>query len=276
MTSFTRSVGVVTGAAAGMGRSLAIELARRGARVAICDIDSAGLAETARLCRLHGADVESAIVDVVEHDQMRAFADTVLTRFGTVNYLFNNAGVGYAGTVEHSSIKDIERIMDIDFWGVVHGTKIFLPHLIDSGDGHIANTSSIFGLFAAPTQSAYNAAKFAVRGFTESLRQEMLAAEHPVTVSSVHPGGVRTDIARNMTMADGAGRPDNLVRFFDRFAITTPDRAARTIIDGTAAGKAKILVGPDAHLANLGIRIVDIRYQRLVTFLATKVSNDWL
>ncbi|MFG3703070.1 SDR family NAD(P)-dependent oxidoreductase, partial [Micromonospora sp. NPDC047620] len=248
-------VAVVTGAASGMGRSLAIELARRGAHLALCDLDAEELAETAAQCFAYNAQVETAVLDVAEYEQMLRFAETVLARFGAVHDVFNNAGIGFVGTVENSDIKDLSRVLDVDYWGVVHGTKAFLPHLIASGDGRIANTSSVFGLFAVPTQSAYNAAKFAVRGFTESLRQEMLTAGHPVTVSSVHPGGVRTAIA---TKATGTNPEElqHLVQLFDRLARTTPEKAACVILDGTAKGKAKILVGADAHLSDLRVRII--------------------
>ena len=262
-------VAVVTGAASGMGRSLAIELARRGAHLALCDLDAEELAETAARCFAYNARVETAVLDVAEYEQMLRFAETVLARFGAVHDVFNNAGIGFVGTVENSDIKDLSRVLDVDYWGVVHGTKAFLPHLIASGDGRIANTSSVFGLFAAPTQSAYNAAKFAVRGFTESLRQEMLTAGHPVTVSSVHPGGVRTAIA---TKATGTNPEElqHLVQLFDRLARTTPEKAARVILDGTAKGKAKILVGADAHVSDLLVRILGSSYQRILATLATR------
>lgn len=265
-------VAVVTGAASGMGRGLATELARRGARLALCDVDAAGLAETAARCEALGAEVESAVVDVAEYEQVRAFAETVVARFGVVNALFNNAGIGFVGTVEKSDIKDIARIVDIDFWGVVHGTKAFLPHLIASGEGRIANTSSVFGLFSMPSQSAYNAAKFAVRGFTESLRLEMLVEGHPVTVSCVHPGGVRTAIAANSTGADPE-QVRQLGQVFDRIARTDADTAARVILDGTAAGKAKILVGADAHALDLLVRVLGSGYQRIAARIARGVLN---
>ncbi|MTE11427.1 SDR family NAD(P)-dependent oxidoreductase [Nocardia aurantiaca] len=262
-------VAVVTGAASGMGRSLAVELARRGASLALCDLDADGLAETAARCRAYGAEVETAVLDVAEYEQMLSFADTVIARFGTVHDVFNNAGIGFVGAVENSDIKDLSRVLDVDYWGVVHGTKAFLPHLIASGAGRIANTSSIFGLFAVPTQSAYNAAKFAVRGFTESLRQEMLAAGHPVTVSSVHPGGVRTAIATKAT-GTNLDELEHLVHLFDRLARTSPEKAARVILDGTAQGKAKILVGADAYLADILVRILGSSYQRVLAALATR------
>ncbi|MBF6357971.1 SDR family NAD(P)-dependent oxidoreductase [Nocardia higoensis] len=256
-------VAVVTGAASGMGRELAVELARRGARLALCDVDAAGLAETAARCRVQRAEVLTEVVDVSQYEQVQRFADAVIERYGVVDDLFNNAGVGFVGTVERSELKDIARVVDIDFWGVVHGVKAFLPHLIASGAGRIANTSSVFGLFSAPSQSAYNAAKFAVRGFTESLRQEMLMAGHPVTVSVVYPGGIRTAIAANATGVDSAELAD-LAALFERNAMTGADRAARVILDGTAAGRPKILVGPDAKVADLMVRVLGASYMGLL------------
>ena len=140
-----------------------------------------------------------------------------------VHQIYNNAGIAYTGAVEVSQFKDIERVVDVDFWGVVNGTKAFLPHLLASGDGHVVNVSSLFGIFAVPGQSAYNAAKFAVRGFTEALRQEMLVAGHPVAVTTVHPGGIKTAIARNATAADGLDS-EELAKVFDpKYGDIPPD-----------------------------------------------------
>ena len=177
-------------------------------KLALSDIDAEGLAETVRQAEALGADVKSDRLDVAEREAVLAYADAVVAHFGTVNQVYNNAGIAYNGDVEKSEFKDIERIMDVDFWGVVNGTKAFLPHVIASGDGHVVNISSLFGLIAVPGQSAYNAAKFAVRGFTEALRQEMLIAKHPVKVTCVHPGGIKTAVARNATVADGEDAPD--------------------------------------------------------------------
>lgn len=260
MDSYRGEVAVVTGAAAGMGRSLAVELARRGARLAICDVDADGLAETATICAGLGAAVEAEVVNVAERDVVLAFADMVIARFDVVNYVFNNAGIAAVGSVMQSDFKDIERVMDIDFWGVVNGTKAFLPHLIASGDGHVVNTSSILGMLGAPNCNAYAAAKFAVRGFTESLRQEMLATGAPVTVSCVHPGGIRTDIVKNTSVGGtGAGA---MLALLDKYAMTSSDDAARVILDGVAKSRSKILVGLDAKIIDLAVRVLGSAYQR--------------
>ena len=199
MEGFAGKVVVVTGAGSGIGQALAVELGRREAKVAISDVDTEGLAVTEEKLKAIGAPVKSDRLNVTEREAFLLYADAVKAHFGKVNQIYNNAGIAFTGDVEISEFKDIERVMDVDFWGVVNGTKAFLPYLIESGDGHVVNVSSLFGIFAVPGQSAYNAAKFAVRGFTEALRQEMLAKQHPVAVTCVHPGGIKTAIARNAT-----------------------------------------------------------------------------
>lgn len=271
MSEFTGKVVVITGAGSGIGRALAVNLARRGATLALSDKDPAGLADTADQVRALGADVRSDHLDVTQREAVLEYADAVAAHFGTVNQIYNNAGIAYHGEFLKSEFKDIERIMDVDFWGVVNGTKAFLPHLIASGDGHVVNVSSLFGLLSMPGQSAYNAAKFAVRGFTESLRQEMLIAKHPVKVTCVHPGGIKTAIARNAT----AGPDEDLAtvaEFFDRkLARTSPEDAAETIVNGVRKGRARVLIGADATLLDLWVRLVGSGYQRIVATIAGRV-----
>ncbi len=190
MTFYSGKVCVITGAASGIGRALAYDLAKRGALLALSDVDDVGLAETARQAVRLGAQVRTDRLDVSDRPAVLAYADAVVAHFGVVNVVINNAGIAFTGDIEEMAFSDIEHVMNIDFWGVVNGTKAFLPYLIASGDGHVVNISSLFGLLATPSQGAYNAAKFAVRGFTEALRQEMLVAGHPVRVTCVHPGGV--------------------------------------------------------------------------------------
>lgn len=214
MSSFEGKVAVITGAGSGIGRALALNLSEKRAKLALSDVDTDGLAKTVRLAQALGAQVKSDRLDVAEREAVLAHADAVVAHFGTVHQVYNNAGIAYNGNVDKSEFKDIERIIDVDFWGVVNGTKAFLPHVIASGDGHIVNISSLFGLIAVPGQSAYNAAKFAVRGFTEALRQEMLVARHPVKVTCVHPGGIKTAVARNATVADGEDQ-QTFAEFFD-------------------------------------------------------------
>ncbi len=264
MKSFTGKVAVVTGAASGMGRSLAVQLAQERALLAISDVDLDGLAETARLARDRGARVHTQRLDVADREAVEAYADAVVEEYGEVHLLVNNAGIAMTGEVEHLTVKDVERIIDVDFWGVVHGTMAFLPHLIASGEGTLVNTSSLFGLIAMPGQSAYNAAKFAVRGFTESLRQEMLIAGHPVTVTCVHPGGIRTNIARSSTAVGGHDVAALTELFERRLARVSADDAARAILRGARRGRARVLIGADARALDLLQRLTGSGYQRLV------------
>ena len=203
-----------------------------------------------------------------------AYADAVVAHFGKVNQIYNNAGIAFAGDVEASHFKDIERVMDVDFWGVVNGTKVFLPHLIASGDGHVVNVSSIFGLFSVPGQAAYNSAKFAVRGFTEALRQEMALAGHPVKVTCVHPGGIKTAIARNMETVEGLDKVELAQTFDKKLASTSPQKAARIILEAVRKNKARVLVGPDATALDLIVRATGSGYQRLFsTVMSRMVPN---
>ena len=179
MEGFAGKVAVVTGAGSGIGQALALELGRSGASVAISDVDTEGLAVTEERLKAIGAQVKADRLNVTEREAFLLYADGVKDHFGKVNQIYNNAGIAYVGDVEVTPFKDIERVMDVDFWGVVNGTKAFLPHLIASDDGHVVNVSSLFGIFSVPGQAAYNSAKFAVRGFTEALRQEMDVAKPP-------------------------------------------------------------------------------------------------
>lgn len=260
MTHFTDKVAVVTGAGSGIGRALAVELARRGAKVAISDVDDQGLAETLDLVKAQGADVRSDHLDVAERELVLAYADAVAEHFGRVNMVFNNAGIAFTGSIEEMSFKDVEKVMDVDFWGVVNGTKAFLPHLIASGDGHVINISSVFGIFAVPTQSAYNAAKFAVRGFTEALRQEMITEKRPVKVTCVHPGGIKTNIARNADQSEGRDHAA-LSKEFDKLAHMSSDKAARVILRAVEKGRARVLVGWDAKAMDAFVRVTGSAYQ---------------
>jgi NAD(P)-dependent dehydrogenase (short-subunit alcohol dehydrogenase family) len=262
MSGFGGKVAVVTGAGSGIGQALAIELARRGAKLAISDIDTKGLADTERQIRDLGADVKADRLDVTEREAVLAYADAVNAHFGRVNQIYNIAGIAFLGDIEVSGFKDIERVMDVDFWGVVNGTKAFLPHLIASGDGHVVNMSSMFGLFGVQGQAAYNAAKFAVRGFTEALGQEMRQAGHRVQVTSVHPGYIKTAIARSAGTAEGVDKTPAIATF-DKVAITSPQRAAKIILRAVDRNKARVLPGPDAKLFDLVVRAMGSGYMRL-------------
>jgi len=264
MEGFAGKVAVITGAGSGIGQALAIELAKSGAKVAISDVDTEGLAQTEEQLKAIGASYKSDRLDVTEREAFLLYADAVKEHFGgKVNQIYNNAGIAFTGDVEVSQFKDIERVMDVDFWGVVNGTKAFLPHLIASGDGHVINVSSVFGLFAVPGQAAYNSAKFAVRGFTEALRQEMIAAGHPVKVTTVHPGAVKTAIARNATAVEGFDAQELASLFDKRLARTSPQAAARIILDAVRKNRARVLVGVDAKILDALVRLTGSGYQRL-------------
>jgi NADP-dependent 3-hydroxy acid dehydrogenase YdfG len=270
MTSITGKVAVVTGAASGIGRALAYELARRGAKLAISDIDATGLAQTAKQLRVIGAPVHEARLDVTDREAVLAYAEEIATDFGTVNIVVNNAGIAFTGDIEKMTFEQIERVLDVDFWGVVNGTKAFLPHLIASGDGHVVNISSLFGLLSMPGQGAYNAAKFAVRGFTEALREEMLINGHPVRVTCVHPGGIQTAIARNAGAVDGEDAAE-IAEFFDsKLARTSAESAAKSILRAVTGNRPRAVVGLDAKLLDLLVRITGPGYQRLVALVAAR------
>ncbi len=272
MEGFAGKVAAITGAGSGIGQALALELGRSGATVAISDVDTEGLAQTEEKLKAIGAPVRADRLDVTEREAFQIYADQVNEHFGKVNQIYNNAGIAFTGDVEVSQFKDIERVMDVDFWGVVNGTKAFLPHLIASGDGHIINVSSFFGIFSMPGQAAYNAAKFAVRGFTEALRQEMVLAGHPVKVTAVHPGGIKTAIVRNATAAEGVDA-DAFARLFDkRLAGTSPHRAAQIILEAVRKDKARVLVGRDAQVLDLIVRLTGSGYQRLFSPVVARMK----
>ena len=271
MKSFEGKVAVVTGAASGIGRALALALADEGARLALSDVDTEGLARTAALARARGARVHEQRLDVADREAVVAYAETVVGVHGGVHLVINNAGIALTGDVKDLTFKDVERIIDVDFWGVAHGTMAFLPHLIASGEGTLVNVSSLFGLIAMPGQSAYNAAKFAVRGFTEALRQELLISGEPVTVTCVHPGGIKTNIARNATAVGGHDAAALSELFDAKLARTTPERAAQVILGAARRGKARVLIGADAKALDALQRLTGSGYQRLVAIAARRI-----
>ncbi|MFI5778768.1 SDR family NAD(P)-dependent oxidoreductase [Nocardia sp. NPDC051570] len=269
--AFVGKVAVVTGAGSGIGRALAVDLAGRGARLAVSDVDAEGLARTARLCEARGALVMYDRIDVTERDAIESYAAHVHSRFGIVHQIYNNAGIAYYGEVERAPYKDFERVLDVNFWGVVNGTKAFLPHLIESGDGHVVNVSSLFGLVAYPGQSAYTASKFAVRGFTEALAEEMAIAGHPVRVSCVYPGGIKTAVARNATVVAGADPASFARGFDDRLALHTPEMAARTVLDGVRGHRGRIVVGAEAKALDWVSRLTPLGARKCAALLARLV-----
>lgn len=257
----------ITGAASGIGRALAEDLARRGAHLALSDVDEAGLAETAGRCS--GVKVTTRRVDVADRAAVFAWADEVVGEHGRVDLVVNNAGVALAGAAESLEIEDLEWIVGVNFWGVVHGTQAFLPKLKANGSGHVVNLSSVFGLISVPTQSAYNATKFAVRGFTDALRMELQIEGAPVSCTTVHPGGIATNIARSARVDDSVGKlsgvdPDDAARQFGKMLRTPPEDAAKVILDGVLRNKRRVLVGADAKAIDLLARLPAGAYQGLL------------
>ncbi len=243
-TDLRGKVVVITGAGSGIGRALAVVAAGRGARLALSDVDLVGLGSTAARCRALGAEVLEETLDVRDRNLIRAHAESVVEHFGQVNVVINNAGVALGATAERMSEKDLDWVLDVDLHGVIDSSQIFLPHLIASGEGHLVNISSVFGLIPVPSQSAYNAAKYGVRGYTESVSMELRASEHDVWVLCVHPGGIRTNIARNARTEGGDAR--SIAESFDRVARMEPMRAAQIIIGAVERRQRRVLVGADA------------------------------
>jgi NAD(P)-dependent dehydrogenase (short-subunit alcohol dehydrogenase family) len=247
MPFLPNGVAVVTGAGSGIGRALARQLAVASSALALADIDEAGLQQTAASLSERGVQLTTHVVDVSDESAMQSFAQDVLARHGRVTLLINNAGVALHGRFEEISLDDLRWLMGINFWGVVHGVKYFLPLLKKEPRAHIVNISSVFGIVAPAGQSAYSASKFAVRGFTEALRHELEGTS--VFVSCVHPGGIRTPIARRARL--GANTPpgarDEAVARFDRLTPTMPDAAAARILQGVERREPRILIGRDAR-----------------------------
>jgi len=273
-------VAVVTGAGSGIGEALAVALAERGARLAVSDVNEKGLAETVDRVKAAGAQVRADVLDVTDREAVRAYAATVAEHFGVVHQLYNNAGIaGQSKSVLDSEYEAYERILDVNLWGVIHGTKEFLPHLIASGDGQIVNISSLNGIMGQESLSAYCASKFAVRGFTESLRAEMLKAGHPVGVTVVHPGGVKTNIAKaSLAEAEKSGNAtEDVVRrarlYDEKLLKMPPATAAKIILDGVQSGKPRILVGNDAKVVDLVVRLLPRQYPQLFTWWLRRLGR---
>lgn len=264
MKTFKDRVAVVTGAGSGIGRCLAIQLAERGCILALADRDMEGLKATAEAVSECGVNYSLHELDVSDREAMEAFADDVVSTHDGVHLLFNNAGVTLIDHIDTMDYESFEWVMNINFWGVVYGTKAFLPHLKKSDEAHIANISSLFGLQAMPTQGAYNASKFAVRGFTEALKMELVGTN--VGVSSVHPGGVKTSIVRNARIAEEnmALTKKDYESFFSRAAKTTPEKAASVILRGVEKNQRRILVGWDAKIMDFIVRLFPSSYEKIM------------
>ncbi len=276
MKTFNNKVAAVTGAGSGIGQQLALLLAKQGCHLSLSDINEQGLAKTVELLKDSKVRVTTKKLNVADCDAMREWAEETVKDHGSVNMIFNNAGVALGSTVEGASYDELEWIVGINFWGVVYGTKEFLPLIKQTGDGHIINISSLFGLTAQPTQSAYNATKFAVRGFTESLRQELDIENCGVSALCVHPGGIRTNIANDARMNDSLRslgmNPEKSARTFNKLLRIPPEEAAREILNAVQKDKRRVLIGNDAKSLDLIQRILPTGYQK-VTAMATSLSK---
>lgn len=267
--SFENKVAVITGAGSGIGRSLAVGLAKKGCHLALSDINEKGLQETVALINAPGIKVTTSKLDVANREAVYQHAEQVIADHGKANIIVNNAGVALGETIEDMSYENFEWLMNINFWGVVYGTKAFLPHIKATGEGQIVNISSVFGIIAVPTQAAYNAAKFAVRGFTECLREELEIDNCGVSATCVHPGGIKTGIARNSRVGklgryEAVAGGQNIGDRFEKIARTTPDEAAAVIIDGIRRNKRRVLIGTDAYLIDSMQRFLPTGYQKIL------------
>lgn len=262
MKHLHNQVAVITGGGAGIGAALAVELARQGCRIAVADLDGERAAATANTCSTLGKPARAYAVDVADREAMTAFVDQVVADFGRVNLVINNAGVYLVSEAKDMSWASFDWLMSINFWGVMHGSQLFLPHLIASGNGHLVNISSIAGMVGFPYSSAYNAAKFAVRGYTESLAQEMALEKLPVQVTCVHPGCIQTDIFK-VSRSDSPHRKNDAMAMFEAMASVTPEQAAQAIVAGILNDRNRILIGHDARFLDGLQRLVGVRYQKL-------------
>jgi short-subunit dehydrogenase len=278
MTAIQGSAAAVTGAASGIGRALALELAARGCDLALADRDEAGLqAVAAEISKAGQRKVSVHRVDVGSPEQILEFAAAATAAHPKLNILINNAGVALLGQFDEIEQAQMEWLININFWGVVHATRAFLPHLARQQASHVVNVSSIFGIVAPPGQTAYCAAKFAVRGFSESLRHELSMANSPVRLSVVHPGGVLTNIVRNsrtgIGVTDNARRAQSIERF-DAIAKTTPPAAAQRIILGIEKNQPRILIGGDARFMDLLQRFRPATYWAVLAKRIEKMAGN--
>ncbi len=262
MKSLANKVVVVTGAGSGIGRALALQLAAQGAHLALCDVNADNLQKTVDIASAHGVKVYSATVDVANRQAVQTFADNVSRALGNASVIINNAGVALSQNVDTMSRQDFEWVLNINFWGVVNGCESFMPQLKQQGDAHIVNISSIFGIISVPSQSAYNASKFAVKGFTESLRQELNGSK--IHVTCVHPGGIKTNIVRHARIHNDisghAVSPQKLAADFDKMASTSAEEAARQIVRAIEKNQKRLLIGADAKVLDAVQRLLPNHY----------------
>ena len=282
MTAIPGAAVAVTGAASGIGRALAIELAARGADLALADRDEAGLQSVAGEIATSSTRTGSARkvslhrLDIGDSEAVAAFAREAIAAHPALNIVINNAGVALLGQFHEIDQAQMEWLFNINFWGAVHATRAFLPHLASQPASHIVNISSIFGIMAPPGQTAYSAAKFAIRGFSEALRHELQIAKSPVRLSVVHPGGIKTNIVRNsragVGVTDNERRAQSIERF-DAIAQTSQKDAALRIIKGIEKNEPRILIGSDARFMDLLQRFRPATYWNVMAKRIEKMSK---
>jgi short-subunit dehydrogenase len=257
-------VAVLTGAGSGIGRALAQQLAAAGSALALADVDEAGLTQTAQSLEKKGALVTTHVLDVADEAGVRSFAEEVRNRHGRVTLLINNAGVALHGDFEEVSLDDFRLLMNINFWGTVYGVNFFLPVLKREKRAQIVNISSVFGMIAPAGQCAYAASKFAVRGFTEALRHELQGGN--VSVTSVCPGGIRTQIARRARIGAGVTRTGHHEKAaqFEKLLRTSPEAAAARILRGVERREPRILIGADAYQVDILQRLRPASYWKIL------------
>lgn len=268
MNSFDGKVAVITGAASGIGRELALQLSARGCIIAAADYNKKELDETVKLIKNAGGQAKGFTVDVSDQKKVKKLSADVQKEYKNVDILINNAGVTLFGRFEEISVADFEWIMGINLWGVVYMTNAFLPMMKNKGESCLVNISSLFGLIGSEDQSAYCATKFGVRGFTEALQREY--RKTPLNVICVHPGGIKTNIARNARMYKKGKLvkdTEKLARRFDKLARTTAPKAAEIIIDGIRRKKQRVLIGPDAKLMDRIQRLMPVKYRKVIDVL---------
>jgi short-subunit dehydrogenase len=271
MKQYNEPVAVITGAASGIGKALAIKLAEKGCHLALADKDIQGLEKLQQQIEVKGVECFIAFLDVSDSQAFIAFAQQANDKFNRIDMLFNNAGVSLIDSVENQTLEDFHWIMNINFWGVVHGTNAFLPYLKASPSAHIVNISSIFGLLSLPLQSAYNSSKYAVRGFTEALKMEMAGSN--LAVHCVHPGGIKTNITNNAKVSTNAIPKSQLIADFNKQAKTTAEQAADIILAGIEKKQRRILVGEDAILLDGIVREFPDTYEDILGFEKGVISK---
>ncbi len=278
MKHLTEKVAVVTGAGSGIGKATAIQLAKEGCLLAISDIDASSLEETRQQIAGLNTKVIATTLNTANKQDVFDYADEVFNEFGQVNIVINNAGVYLSASIEHTSVENFEWLMNINFWGMVYGTQAFLPYLKKTGDGHIANVSSVFGFVAPASAGAYNSSKFAIRGYTETLRMELDIKNCGVSCSTIQPGGITTNLIskarlNESTQTISGKSKEDLQKTFNKMARTTPEKAAIAIIKGIKKNKMRILIGADAVIMDWLIRLFPFTFRRVMAWVIRRESR---